>query len=800
MRSNTRNNVVTHDVKRAITSIDAGWKFNKADVPDAVRPDYNDSAWQDVDLPHDFTITGPFDKLNGQSNGYLPRGIGWYRKHLPLANDLAGQRIHIEFEGSFRKTTVWINGEKAGYHHYGYTGFVYDITPYTRLGVENIITVKIDNPDWRAAGIAPAPDGGFPGILMDPAKEGWWYEGCGIYRHVWLSITSPLHVADWGTFVTTPRISRAEACVRVKTTIHNSSDTEQPCMLETMIVDGTGVMIAEVASEGLVRADAEIDFVQETRVKNPKLWLPDSPNLYVAHTNVKSAGNVVDTYASRFGLRWFEFTADKGFFLNGEHLHLRGMCNHHDFGGLGVALPDRANEKTIEVMKGMGCNLFRSAHNDPAPSLVEACDRLGMLLWAETRYLDEAEFPVPPLRDMIRRNRNAPSIICWSLANTAGSPDGKQTGFLKILNDVAHEEDPTRPTAFGCEGNTDANANGFAFVTDIMGYNGGGMRIDDRDHQLYPARKMFISEFSSGRGARGIYKKIPAAHPIMAVAGDGRIFQLAGQYCSIYDLCRQHEKEWSHIVQRPHLAGGAMWSGIEYWGETTGWPIVTSQFGVLDLCRFPKDAYYYYLQEWTKPPMVHIFPHWNHEGREGQMIDVWCYTNCEEVELVLNDRSLGVKPRQALTHIAWQVPYERGVLVAKGICRGKIASLHEVKTASAPAALRLSADRARIKADGRDVSFITVTILDVTGYPVPTAGNRISVRVEGAGKLLGLGAGDPGSHENPKSNTMPAFNGLLLAVVQSTKEIGEIVLMAESTGLKPARLALTTISHDIKSL
>ena len=489
-----------------------------------------------------------------------------------------------------------------------------------------------------------------------------------------------------------------------------------------------------------------------------------------------------------FGIRWFDFTPERGFFLNGEHVQLRGMCIHHDFGGLGVALPPRAHEKNVEVMKSMGCNILRSAHNAAAPSLMEACDRLGMLFIAEHRYLLHGKRGLPALEELIMRDRNHPSIIAWSLGNTAGDPSGTITDKLRFVHNQTKKLDPSRPTMVCLEGNADANKNGFAMVTDIVGYNGGGMGIDDRDHKLFPERKMWISEYSSGRGTRGVYHaSIPKEYEVL---GDGRKVRCDGKYESIYELCRAHEREWAHIAQRPWLAGGAMWSGIEYRGETVGWPIVTSQFGVLDICRFPKDTYYYYLQEWTETPMVHIFPHWSWPGREGKSIDIWCYSNCHEVELFLNGNSLGKKTTEPLTHISWQVPYEPGTLDAKGYIDGKLAASKRVATAGEPKKIRLTADRTILVADGEDLSFITAEVLDDANNLVPTANLSLTFNVQGKGKLLGLSSGNPACHKNEKGKEIASFMGLCLAIVQSSMEPGSIIITANSVDLKSAVLKL----------
>jgi beta-galactosidase len=743
--------------------LDSQWSFQEGDPAGAEQTNFDDHHWQKIELPHDWTVAQPIREANPRYNGFYPRGIGWYRKHLQLDASFAARQVYLEFEGIYRNSTLWVNGQKTGSHPSGYTGVIYDLTPYVRCdGQANLVAVRVDGREG----------------------EGWWYEGCGIYRHAWLIATDKIHVSNWGTFVTTPQVSATGAVVRVRITVQNDAAADECCGLETRFLDARGQTVGRVQrNELVVGSNASRDLTQETTVVNPRLWSPDTPYLYRARTAVFVSGKRVNVCETPFGVRWFEFMADRGCFLNGRPLQLRGMCIHHDFGGLGVALPDRANEKTVEIMKQMGCNFLRSAHNDPAPSLLEACDRLGLLVWAETRYLGPSKTAAPPLRELIRRDRNHPSIICWSLANTAGSKDGRETQYLKDLNQVAHEEDPTRPSAFACEGNADANANGFALVTDIMGYNGGGMGIDDRDHQLYPQRKMLVSEFSSGRGARGVYEEKILARVTTERLGDGRTVTNAGQYFSTYDLCRSHEAEWSHIAQRPWLAGGAMWSGIDYGGETCGWPMVTSQFGVLDRCRLPNDAYFYYRQEWTTNPMVHLCPHWTWPGKEGRDIEVWSYSNCEAVELFLNGKSLGTKPCQPLTHLAWQVPYQPGTLSARALKMGKVVCTDETKTAGAPARIQLLADRKAIAADGCDLSFVTVRILDSQGNVVPVADSLVSVRIEGRGRLLGLCSGDPASHENPKAGQMKAFNGLLLAIVQSDGRPGDITVRASSAGL-----------------
>jgi beta-galactosidase len=765
-------------------NIDQGWKFRRGQVAGAQKMDFDASQWTDVNLPHDWSIEGPVSEANTPQMGFYPKGIGWYRRDLMLDSSLSGRRICLEFEGVFTNSTLWVNGGQVGTHAFGYTGVVYDITPFVRCdGRPNVLAMQVDGREG----------------------DGWWYEGRGIYRHVWLIATDPLHVAKWGTFISTPRISESQATIRIQTTIQNDSHREQDCTLRTSVLDAQGNTVACLESEAAVLPKGKAAFSQETEITSPQLWSPDSPYLYNARTEVISNGKTVDAYETPFGVRWFEFTADRGFFLNGKHVQLRGWNIHNDFGGLGCALPDRANYKTIEAMKQAGCNFVRSAHHDASPSLMEACDRLGLLVWGETRYFcgdgkDVTKFPeaFPPLRDLIRRNRNHPSIICWGLANTAGGQDHELVfaNHLRAMHEIAHEEDPTRPTAFACEGNADAIANGFGFVTDIAGYNGGGMRIHDRDHDRHPNRKCMISETWACCGARGVYqeRRSPDSRegPANGLAQPaGGIYRCVGQYWSMYNACSQVEAEWLQQDGRPWLAGGSLWVGIDYLGESNGWPMPCGQFGVLDLCRFPKDSVYFFLQEWTSAPMVHIFPHWTWPGKEGQVIDVWGYTNCDSVELFLNENSLGIRERKPLGHMEWKAPYQPGTLRAAARRGGKIVTGQEYKTAGAPAVIKLCADRADILADGQDVSFVTVSIEDHNGVFVPTADNAIKIEIEGNGRILGLCSGDPGSHDNPKAtNPMKAFNGLLLVIVQGDGRPGAISVKTSSNGLSSQSLVL----------
>lgn len=768
---------------RKIVNIDKNWKFHEGRLSNGQAVDFNDADWKIVNAPHDWRIHEAYNKNNRRLSGYLPKGIVWYRKYIDIKPEYAGKKIFVSFDGVFRNCTVWVNGKKAGWHLSGYTGFVLEITKLVNFHSDkNILAVLVDNIDSNLL-VKPHPQSEY-----GPGHEGWWYEGYGIYRHVNLIITNPVHVATWGTFAYTENDSRKSADVFIKATIANQTNAAHHLVVSAFVIDSKGRHISSVSGKYNIEPGSHLKIKQETVVKNPQLWSPDHPYLYSVITKIFSEGKLLDIYKTPLGIRWFRFTADSGFFLNGKHLQLRGMNIHAGFGGLGTALPDRADYYDVELAKQMGCNIIRSAHNDPSPSLMEACDKLGMLLWAETRYLGKDTFALATLHDMIKRDRNHPSIICWSLANNSGRNDVKLTEMLEVMNSLAKRMDPTRPTAFGCEANGNPNWTGFACVTDIMGYNGGGMGRDDRDHIDYPNRKMLISEYSSGMGVRGVYKDMPAGRKKTDTLDDGRIIH-TGYLYSEYDLCRSHEEEWSHIAKRPWLAGGMMWSGFEYIGESVGWPVVTSQFGVFDIARFKKDAYYYYLQEWTKKPMVHIFPTWNWD-RPDSIIDVWCYSNCNKVELFLNGKSLGIKKKVPLSHIEWKVPYQPGILVAKGYNDAeKLIAQDEVRTAGNPFELTAKADRSFIKANGTDLIFVTIKVCDKEGTFVPHANNLIHVQVLG-GKLLGLCSGDPVAHVDPATTQMNSFNGMLLAIVQSEDHLGKILLKIFSKGLSSKELTI----------
>ena len=756
--------------------IDHQWLFRK---DDGSFSDFESAPARPLDLPHDWCIEeAAFAKenyipsvreeghLEFRHDSFLPRGWGMYRKTLEIPRLFADQKIFLEFEGVFGESTLFVDGVKAGENSSGYAGIVYDITPFA--AGKTSVTLELH--------------------VSAERMQGWWYEGGGIYRHVWLIVKPASHLQLWGTAITTPEITAESARVDVEIEFSNTT-SESTLQLEIAAPDGT---IAATAVKKPGAAESGKATFSLT-VNAPQLWDVESPFLYTAKITL-AEGNTADSENIPFGIRYFEFTPDKGFFLNGRHLQLRGGNIHHDFGGLGTALPDRAHEKNVEVLKEMGSNMIRSSHNPAAPALMEACDRMGMLLWAETRLLHPEKGAEKDLTALIRRDRNHPSIVLWSLANTAGGQNGNPvlTRKLKQLHDLARSLDPSRPTAVGLEGNADANANGFADTVDVVGYNGGGMGIDVRDHADYPDRCMVISEYASGRGARGVYQEEELGDTGMfEILGDGRKMALNGKYCSELSLLKVHAREWEHVMANPFLAGGLMWSAIEYRGETCGYPVVTSQFGVLDLCRFPKDSYYYYKMLWTKDPVLHIFPPWNRNVPEGTPVELYCCSNCDTVTLELNGKVIKEDlPLEKEKCAQWELPYAPGTLVAIGKKDGCEICRTALVTPGKAANLKITADRETINACTGDLSFLRIDVTDQDGSFVPDAAVDLEVTVSGAGILKGLCSGDPASHERENTPFIRTFSGSALAIIQSTAAKGACTVTVKGKGVAPAQMLL----------
>ena len=801
-------NMTGSPAPRIRDSFDFGWKFFKGDAPGAQTPAFSDAGWRSIDLPHDWSVEGPFGEKepSGGQGGYLPTGIGWYRKHFSVPASHADRKVIIEFDGVYENSEVWINGQYLGKRPYGYIPFFYDLTPYLAFGRENIIAVKADN---------------------SRQTNCRWYSGSGIYRHTWLLATHKLHIGYWGTFVTTPRISKDAATVQVKTVVNNERDSIGSCTLVCSILDKAGQTVQSTEAIQTIGAKGTYEFVQQLRVNNRSLWSIEDPYLYKARITLLEKNQVVDALETPFGIREALFDADKGFLLNGDRVKLNGACVHHDAGCLGAAVPERVWERRLEILKEMGCNAIRTSHNPFAAEFLDLCDRMGFLVMNEvfdewkvpkgqisgngySNYFDE--WYERDVKNFIHRDRNHPSVVLWSAGNEVGdqsSPQGTQT--LRKLLDVFHQEDPTRPVTVGCdqimsEPLSNRARPEFLAMLDVVGYNYVD-RWRDRiekyysiDRQAFPGRRFIGTESGSVGGIRGDYSSLfPGTKPT-GLFGFAR-----GRDIDVEQL-------WKFVSTYDYVAGDFMWTGIDHLGEAF-WPMKSSSSGVIDTCGFKKDGAYFYQSQWTSKPVLHIFPHWNWKGKEGQVVPVTCYTNCDTVELFLNDKSIGVKgyafPRLGMEerwanypararvlrttadlHLSWDVPYEPGTLKAVGISDGKTIATVEISTTGEPAAIDLSVDRDAISADRRDVAHITVEILDDNRRVVPLADNEVTFNVEGEGRLIGVDSGDPRSHEDYKSNRRKAFHGLCLAIVQSTGKPGPIRITASAPSLKSGTLEL----------
>jgi len=714
--------------------------------------------WKEVNLPHDWCVEGTFvnDNSIGSSpavSGYLPGGIGFYRKEFEIPETDRGGEISIEFDGIFRNSTVWVNGQLLGNHQSGYTPSNYDLTDVLRYGNEgkNVILVKVDATEY----------------------EGWWYEGCGIYRHVWLNKTDRLHVDRFGTYVTTPSVSPEEAVVDIKTTLKNEYKVAKNVMLISKIVDNIGIVLDTKTSTQTIEPYSQTEITQKGTIQKPLRWSPETPTLYKVLTEVSENGNVIDIYETTFGVRTIEINRN-GVFLNGKLYPVKGTCNHQDFAGIGVALPNKINEYKIKLLKEMGSNGYRCSHHPPTPELLDICDRLGMLVLDENRILSSSEDGIKDLTTMLYRDRNHPSVFMWSMENEEGI-QGTVTGtrILETLVETTHKIDPTRPVTAAM--NHGRNEGGYSDVLDVVGYNYGdkGMAYV-KDHEKYPQRILFCTESTSFISTRGEYEND---------WGKGYVSNLGKWEPTWGPLPGE---DWADIVKYPFLGGMFVWTGFDYRGEPTPyrWPCVTSHFGFMDICGFPKDGYYAYKAAWTNTPVVHIFPHWYWPGKEGKSMKVQCYTNCEEVELLLNDKSTGKKKALPYTKLEWEVVYQPGKLEARGYKEGKLIAKDIVETTTAPAQIALSSDCNTLKADGCDVAVIRVAIQDAKGRVMPTANNLVRFSIEGQGRIIGTGNGNPSSHEPDKASQRMAFNGYCLVLVQTNKQAGEIRLKALSETLK----------------
>ncbi len=762
--------------------LDFGWRFHLGNANDAEKDfhygsswtgnfektgnflpaataAFDDSDWSGIDLPHDWAVELPFvDDPGLLSAGFHPLGrkypatsVGWYRRIFDLPAEDVGKRITLEFEGAYRDTLVVFNGFFVGQHTGGYDPFSFDVTDFANPGQRNVLLVRVDATQ----------------------RDGWFYEGAGIYRHVWLVKTNPVHVKKWGTFVRS-EIRGNQATLSVLTEVENHGKMPGSARVVSTIVDPSGSAVAkDVTAAATIQPGSERNYRQKIEISHPSLWSLEERNRYKLLTEIRVNGKTVDRYETTFGIRSIRFDAQHGFFLNGKHVKLRGTCNHQDHAGVGVAVPDAVQYYRIRKLQEMGCNAIRTSHNPPTPALLDACDRLGMLVFDETRMMSSNPEGLHQFGDLVRRDRNRPCVFMWSMGNeepVANTPRGVL--ILSAMKALAARYDGSRPVSIAP---TAAIGTGGLAVCDVIGYN----YMDPQAaayHKTHPDRPVMGTENVSAVGTRGIYITDPSKG-----------------YVSSYDPYTttgraSAEGWWQFCDAQPWLAGGFVWTGFDYRGEPSpdGWPNVSSQYGIVDTCGFPKDTFYYYQSWWTQKPVLHLFPHWNWPAYEGREIAVWVYSNLDKVELFHNGKSLGIKAVEKNSHVAWNVKYLPGSLEARGWKDGKHVMTTRRDTTGPAAKLVLLPDRKSLSADGVDVAMFSVAVQDASGRVVPITNNLVTFRITGPARLIGVGNGDPTDQSPDKGTSRKAFSGYCMALVQSDKSPGTITVEATSPGLAPA--------------
>jgi beta-galactosidase len=807
---------------------DRDWRFHLGDAPGADAPGFDDSGWRTLSIPHDWMIEGvpganpadmegPFDKDSkaGAGGAYLNGGIGWYRKTFTLPASAQGRDITLLFDGAYMNADVWLNGRHLGTHPYGFSSFYYDITSGLNYGAQqNILSVRLN--------------------VAQPSCR--WYSGAGLYRDVWLIETAPVHVSTWGTYITTPKVSASSAEVSVRTAVENDAPGAQKIQLTTILLDPEGNKVGSAKDISQIDGNGHANFDQSITVTRPRLWSLEKPVLYKAVTRISSAAGTLDATATMFGVRTIQFTVDKGFFLNGKHVEIQGVCDHHDLGALGSAVYTRGLERQLQILRSMGCNAIRTSHNPPAPALLDLCDKMGFLVmdeafdeWKQNKttygygqFFDQ--WSEPDLVSMLDRDRNHPSIILWSIGNEIeeGRRGNPVAGpMAQRLAGICHREDPTRPVTSACPSPAKDWSSGLAQALDVFGinYNIGFYQTNSPASQANPSADpthysgqlpMVGSETQSQVDTRDEYGLSVDAQ------GQVQVNPKPDHQVSSYDgftpsWANHTDDTFLALDHAPWVAGEFVWTGFDYLGEPTpyGWPSRSSYFGIVDLCGFPKDRYYQFKERWTTVPTVHIMPHWTWPGYEGKAIPVLVTTNADKVELFLNGESLGAKNYPAdceqvkdkrgnlkpSLHLEWSVTYAPGELKAVATKGGRVIATDIEKTAGAPARIVAVADRTRIAAGERDLSFIKVSIVDKDGNVCPDADAELQFELTGqAATIAGLDDGDPTNHESFQGTQHKAFHGLALAILKShADDTGEVTLKISSQGLEPAAVKVMVV-------
>ena len=783
--------------------LEKGWKFTKGEVSNAEMPAFNDAKWETVDIPHDWAILGPFDKNNDLQNvavtqnfetqaslktgrtGGLPYvGIGWYRTTF---HSTPGKQTTLIFDGAMSEARVFVNGKEACFWPCGYNSFYCDVTSLVNEdGKNNTLAVRLEN----------------------RPQSSRWYPGAGLYRNVHVVTTEKIHVPVWGTQITTPCVKDEYASVCLRTTILNAEKTELTVV--TDIMDADGQVVSTKTNKGVINHGQP--FTQNFIVERPKLWSPETPVLYKAVSKIYSGDTLLDTYSTRFGIRTIEYIADKGFYLNGKRRKFQGVCNHHDLGPLGAAINVAALRHQLTLLKEMGCDAIRTSHNMPAPELVELCDEMGFMMMLEPfdewdiakcdngyhRFFNE--WAEKDMVNMLRQYRNNPCVVMWSIGNevpTQWSPEGYKVA--KFLQDICHREDPTRPVTCGMDQVKSVLANGFAAMLDIPGLNYRAHLYDEAYERL-PQNIILGSETSSTVSSRGVYK-FPVERKAGAMYDDHQSSSYDLEYCNWsnipdIDFARAEDHEWT--------IGQFVWTGFDYLGEpspydTNAWPNHSSMFGIIDLASIPKDRYYLYRSVWNKESeTLHILPHWNWEGREGEKTPVFVYTNYPSAELFINGKSYGRQTKhkngtvenryRLMWHDAVYQPGEVRVVAYDE--QGNPVAEKTVRTAGKPHHIELVTDRSSLQADGKDLAYVTLRIVDKDGNLCPNDGRLVSFKVKGAGKYRASANGDPTCLDLFHKPEMHAFGGMLTVIVQSGEKTGEIELQATAKGIKTGTIRI----------
>lgn len=783
--------------------LEKGWKFTKGEVSNAEMPAFNDAKWETVDIPHDWAIFGPFDKNNDLQNvavtqnfetqaslktgrtGGLPYvGIGWYRTTF---HSTPGKQTTLIFDGAMSEARVFVNGKEACFWPCGYNSFYCDVTSLVNEdGKNNTLAVRLEN----------------------RPQSSRWYPGAGLYRNVHVVTTEKIHVPVWGTQITTPYVKDEYASVCLRTTILNAGKTELTVV--TDIIDADGQVVSTKTNKGVINHGQP--FTQNFIVERPKLWSPETPVLYKAVSKIYSGDTLLDTYSTRFGIRTIEYIADKGFYLNGKRRKFQGVCNHHDLGPLGAAINVAALRHQLTLLKEMGCDAIRTSHNMPAPELVELCDEMGFMMMLEPfdewdiakcdngyhRFFNE--WAEKDMVNMLRQYRNNPCVVMWSIGNevpTQWSPEGYKVA--KFLQDICHREDPTRPVTCGMDQVKSVLANGFAAMLDIPGLNYRAHLYDEAYERL-PQNIILGSETSSTVSSRGVYK-FPVERKAGAMYDDHQSSSYDLEYCNWsnipdIDFARAEDHEWT--------IGQFVWTGFDYLGEpspydTNAWPNHSSMFGIIDLASIPKDRYYLYRSVWNKEAeTLHILPHWNWEGREGEKTPVFVYTNYPSAELFINGKSYGRQTKhksgtvenryRLMWHDAVYQPGEVRVVAYDE--QGNPVAEKAVRTAGKPHHIELVTDRSSLQADGKDLAYVTLRIVDKDGNLCPNDGRLVSFKVKGAGKYRASANGDPTCLDLFHKPEMHAFGGMLTVIVQSGEKAGEIELQATAKGIKTGTIRI----------